>query len=596
MNVPHIELTERADGVAGVAPAQPFVFDGLAGFFHAAAGDTAILLLSPWGYEELCSRKTYRMLGETLAARGYPTLRFDYPATGNSAGKSAELDDERAWRDATRRALEELRTLSAASRVIVIGQGIGGALAADLASETEMVGLVLLGPVSQGRGYLRELAAWTAMTKPTFLVDASDGPEGGLMAGGFVLSAATANEFRALNILKGTAPRASQILLVERPHHPVDAKLAASLEERGTSIDRLPFEGYVDYVSNPTLSIVPAATLDGVVSWIAARFPATAATPSRDMPSLPATFTGPDYEQTLVRFGPAGMFFGAFTKAPERAPTTAFLFLNSGYDHSIGWGRSTVDFARALAAAGIASLRMDVAGLGESRLWPGQAPQVLYSDRQLDDVRAAVDWLVGEHGVERVLLVGRCSGAYLALIAAQADPRIKGAVAINTRRVVWDPDEDVEETLREPIQTLETYRRKMVDRQMLKRLVTGDLPLSRVMRRLYGAVSRALDRKLATVLRGYSRHFRLARIVKKRFSTLRDRGVSVSLVFCEGDRGLGDIAAWFGDDFSGLRAYSNVTLSMIESADHNLTPPPARAEVLDLLVRFATSGTSPHRD
>ena len=220
MNVPHIELPERADGVEAVAPAQPFVFDGLAGFFHAAAGDTAILLLSPWGYEELCSRKTYRILGEMLAARGYPTLRFDYPATGNSLGQSAELGDERAWRDATRRALEELRTLSAASRVIVIGQGIGGALAADLASETEMAGLVLLGPVSQGRGYLRELAAWTAMTKPTFLVDASDGPQGGLMAGGFVLSAATANEFRALNILKAPAPRASQILLVERPQSP----------------------------------------------------------------------------------------------------------------------------------------------------------------------------------------------------------------------------------------------------------------------------------------------------------------------------------------------------------------------------------------
>ncbi|WP_170122014.1 alpha/beta hydrolase family protein [Breoghania corrubedonensis] len=572
-----------------VAPAEPVVFDGLAGSFHAARGDTAILLLSPWGYEELCSRKSYRILGETLAARGYPTLRFDYPGTGNSAGESAGIEDERSWRDAVRRAFDEVGKLCTPSRVIVIGQGVGGALAADLASETDVAGLVLLAPVAQGRGYLRELTAWTAMTKPTFLVDASDGPQGGLMAGGSVLSAATASEIRSLNILKAPAPRVSKVLLVERDHHPGDAKLAANLLEKSVAVDRLPFEGYVDYVSNPTLSIVPVTTIEAVTSWIATQFPASATASAPTQGALPSTLQEADYEQTLVRFGANGMFFGVFTRALARPNETAFLFLNSGYDHSVGWGRSTVDFARALASSGVTSLRMDAAGIGESRLWPGQAPQVLYGDRQLDDVKTALDWLTGTAGVEKVVLVGRCSGAYLALIAAEADPRVTGLVAINVRRLVWDPDEDVETTLREPIQTLDTYRRKMVDKRMLKRLLTGDLPLSRVVTRLASAVSRVLDRKLAPVLRGASRHYRLNRIVQSRFKALRERGVPVSLIFCEGDRGVQDVQAWFKEDFSGLAPYENVELSMIANADHNLTPLASRAEVLELLRGFASS-------
>ena len=591
MNVPRFEFSQApgAPGTMSMARAEPFVFDGLAGYFHAASGNTAILLLSPWGYEELCSRTTFRILGERLAARGYPTLRFDYPATGNSAGASADLDDEHAWRKAVRRALDELDALCAPARVVVVGQGIGGALAADLAQETELAGLVLMAPAAQGRGYLRELTAWTAMTKPTFLVDASDGPEGGLMAGGSVLSAATANELRSLNVLKGPTPRAGKILLVAREHHPGDAKLAAGLEEKGLAVDRMPFDGYVDYVSNPTLSIVPQATIDGIASWIATHFPAQAEPAAgKPEPTLTTTFRDADCEQTLVRFGPDRMFFGAFTRPLAHKPGTAFLFLNSGYDHSVGWGRSTVDFARALAASGVSSLRMDVAGIGESPRWPGQDPQVLYCDRQLDDMAAAVDWLAAEASVERVVLVGRCSGAYLALIAAEADPRVVGTIAINVRRLAWDPGEDVETSLREPIQTLETYRHKMVDKRMLKRVLTGDLPLSRVARRLGSAVSRVLDRKLAPVLRGASRHYRLNRIVRTRFAALKARGVPVSLIFCKGDRGLQDMAIWFGEDFSGLSAYDNVDLSMIANADHNLTPLASRAEVLDLLRRFAS--------
>lgn len=591
MELSHSSFSNAQDApdAAAAQPAVPTVFEGLAGYFHAASGKTAVLLLNPWGYEELCSRKTFRILGEKLAAAGFPCLRFDYPGTGHSIGDSAGIEDDHAWRTGVRRALAELRALCDPARIVVMGQGIGGALAGDLARECAIDGLVLLAPVAQGRAHLRELAAWTAMTKPTFLVDASDGPEGGLMAGGFVLSAATANEFRELNLVKDWKPRTDRILLVERPDHPGDAKLADGLSAGGFTPDRIAFAGYLDYISDPTLSIVPAGTVDRILSWTAANFgEAQGVGPASATPGLPAVLKGETYEQTLLRFGPDRMFFGALTTPAGKREKTAVLFLNSGQDHSAGWGRMTVDFARALAGDGFASLRMDLSGIGESRHWPGQTGQVLYSDRQLKDVKTAVDWLTGEGGAEKVLLFGRCSGAYLAFLAAVADPRIAGAFILNPRRLVWDPDEDIDKAIREPIQTLDTYRRKMVDRQQLARILSGELSPAVAASKVLRAVRRVADRKLAPVLRGFSKHHRLSSVVHQRLRTLRDRDMPLIMVFSEGDRGVLELRTWFGDDFRGLSPYRNTELFFIANADHNLTPPASRAELLGRLRAFAT--------
>ncbi|WP_269583994.1 alpha/beta fold hydrolase [Roseibium sp. Sym1] len=585
------ENPPRLDPAASPVPAQPLVFGGLAGFYHPAGGRTAVLLLSPWGYEELCSRKSYRMLGEKLSAAGFPCLRFDYPATGHSAGSAPDLDDNGAWRTAVKAAFAELKRLSGLEHVIVAGQGIGAALAADLAQSEELAGLVVLAPVLQGRAYLRELAAWTAMTQPTFLVKASDGPDGGLMAGGFVLSRATAEEFKSLNLLKASAPRTEHLLLVDRPDHPGDQKLAEHYAAEGVAPERMAFEGYLDYVADPTLSVAPEATLDRIVDWVKGKFP-------QEVESAPAVPEGlsPDFtpvagvKEELVRFGPDDMFFGVFAQPESGSPRSAVLILNSGYDHSIGWARMAVGFARQLAANGSAVLRVDLAGIGESRYWPGQPGQVLYSDRQVDDVSAAIDWLTERLGVTRVILSGRCSGAYLALLAAARDERVNGAFLINPRRLVWDPDEDVDQAIREPIQTLETYSRKMFDRETARRVLSGEINPVSAARKVATALSRKADMLFAPVLRPLSKHHRLSSVLGKRLAALNERGVPVQLVYSEGDRGLGELGLWFGQDRKGLSKYSNVTVGFIADADHNLTPLKARAEAQELLLEFAGVG------
>ncbi|PHP65127.1 hypothetical protein CSC94_20625 [Zhengella mangrovi] len=573
--------------------AEPVAFDSIAGWFHPACGKTAVLLASPWGYEELCSRKSFRLLGEKLAAAGISCLRFDYPGSGHSLGDAAAIADDHAWRKATRRALAELRALCRPDRVILAGQGIGAAFAADLAGESGVDGLILMAPVTKGRSYLRELAAWTAMTRPTFRVETTDGPQGGLMAGGFCLSAATVGEWRGLT-LDGSGPEGPvRTLLVARPDHPGDAAIAEAFAAAGHPADRLTFEGYADYTKDPTLSVVPEKTLNAIVTWCGDHFPSSITMPAvRPVPEGRAINRSTDFTEELLRFGDGRMFFGVLAQPRGPASRTAVVFLNSGYDHAIGWGRMTTGFARALAGDGYVSLRYDGAGIGESRYWPGQQGQVLYGARQADDVRAALDRLFASAEVDRAVLFGRCSGAYLALLAAASDDRVGGAVLVNPRRLVWNPAEDVETAIREPLQTLATYRRKMTDAKMIKRVLSGEVSPAVAARKLFRAVHKVADRKFAPVLRGLSGHYRLTRVADTRLKALEKRGAPVQFLYSAGDPGLPDLAARFGDDYRGLSRYSNVELAFIEDADHNVTPLPARAEVYAVLRRLLIRATA----
>jgi pimeloyl-ACP methyl ester carboxylesterase len=234
-------------------------------------------------------------------------------------------------------------------------------------------------------------------------------------------------------------------------------------------------------------------------------------------------------------------------------------------------------------------MRMDLAGVGESHYWPEQSSQVLYSDKQLDDVSAAIDWLMAEAGVENILLYGRCSGAYLALQAAAREKRVAGVFVVNTRRFVWDPDEDVDTAIREPLQSLETYRRKMFDMKSVYKFAQGQIKPAVAAVKVARALGKTLDKKLAPVLGSYSKHHRMATRLYQLLRGINAQGLPVELVYSVNDPGMPELMKWFGSDLAGLKKYPNVQFRSIANADHNLTPFQARADVENLLLQFASN-------
>ncbi len=87
----------------------------------------------------------------------------------------------------------------------------------------------------------------------------------------------------------------------------------------------------------------------------------------------------------------------------------------------------TVQLANDLAAVGFIALRFNFRGVGASE---GQQ-----TDGRLEplDLAGAVEFALGEPGAnrEKLCLVGHAFGAYVALVYAQHDPRVKTVVAIS---------------------------------------------------------------------------------------------------------------------------------------------------------------------
>jgi hypothetical protein len=90
---------------------------------------TAVLICPSWGPEYMRWYRALYGLSQELAARGFESLRFDYSCTGDSEGLLTEADVTR-WQDDIISAARELRMLSGAERIAVVGVRLGGLLAA----------------------------------------------------------------------------------------------------------------------------------------------------------------------------------------------------------------------------------------------------------------------------------------------------------------------------------------------------------------------------------------------------------------------------------------------------------------------------------
>ncbi|MBP2648525.1 MAG: hypothetical protein H6Q77_2149 [Gemmatimonadetes bacterium] len=136
------------------------------------------------------------------------------------------------------------------------------------------------------------------------------------------------------------------------------------------------------------------------------------------------------FREKVVAFGPDRRLIGILTApvAPRLPGSPHVVLLNSGLIHRVGTSRLHVLLARDLAAGGIATLRFDLSGIGDSERQP-EAITLQQSVEQ--DISAALAFLSAEHGAGHFVLAGLCSGAYDAFHAAQEDPRISSVVLLD---------------------------------------------------------------------------------------------------------------------------------------------------------------------
>ncbi len=145
--------------------------------------------------------------------------------------------------------------------------------------------------------------------------------------------------------------------------------------------------------------------------------------------------------ETACQFGPNQSLIGVLTTpAPTQAPPKiAVVLFNAGVIPRYGPHRINVKLARDLAAKGLAVMRFDLSGVGDS---PHQAGEGDFRAQAVRDIRSAMDHVAEVTGIERFILIGICSGAVNAYWAAQADERVSGLMMIDgfwypTRLSAW---------------------------------------------------------------------------------------------------------------------------------------------------------------
>lgn len=566
--------------------ARPVGFDGMAGIFTPALGtgaSAAALFVGPWALEDICARKFFRVMAEDMAVRGVASLRFDLPGTGDSLDPPSCEGGLTLWETAVLRAADEVKRLSGARAVILVGQGLGAALAARVSSRLEgLAGMALLAPVVSGRFYLREIAAMANMVHE-HLGLAEEHRQGGVSVAGFTMADEIAAGLKRLDLM-ALDVAAVPCLVAERAARPSDAELATCLAARGVPVERLDFAGYDALATNPALSRVPFPVARRIAEWVSGIVSVETGHAAAAPLSSDTVLEGDGFRETPVRFGRETPLYGMLCEPTGARRGATVLLLGTAYDRHAGWARATARMARALASRGIASLRFDAANVGDSPPAPSAPEQVLYDPAQERDVSAALDFLLAR-GMGPVVLAGRCSGAYTGFRSAVADERVSGAVIANPFTFRWQAGRDVDTALVTVPRALADYGQRALRWATVRRLLRGEINV----RRALSNVVAVLLRRITTlfVLHGWQITHE-GRALREDFRTLARRDVKLTLVYSEHDAGLDYFTGWFGPKGERLHDFPNAQIRLIPDADHNLTPDHARRAYLDEVAAMAS--------
>jgi len=586
----------------------------LFGWLHGPLGDalpgTGIVLCKPFGYEAVCSHRSLRTFAEATAARGFPTLRFDYVGTGDSADIGPGSDELEAWIGDILAAVGELRRRTGVERVCLLGFRLGALLATLAAVRSDTVdSLILIAPVIAGKRYVREMRTTRLASllgvelarSPADVPSASQTPaETSLEVSGFPISANTLASLSLLN-LEGVALRATVgALVVDRSDLPAARGWTQELVARGIDADYCALPGFVEMMMKaPQFAVTPEPTIAKVVDWLSARYGELASqvadrerSPRRAVSlvgtgglSIPADARASNATLTErpVAFGPDQRLFGIVTEPPAgEKRRRAVILLNAGADYHIGASRMYVSLARRWARHGYVVLRMDLAGLGDSYTRPSRPDNEVFPPCALDDIHAAIGLLRTRYAVEEVTLGGLCSGAYHALRAAATGAPVNRIFMVNPQTFFWDQDATLEDVqLIEVVRSPATYRERALSLAHWRKLLAGRVDVKRIARVVAHRGVLTLESLLRDLARGL--HIRLPHDLGWELEKIAAHGVRTVMVFARGEPGIELLRIKGGSAVKRLA--DRCRIHVIDSADHTFSQRAPRAALEEILSK-----------
>ncbi len=422
------------------------------------------------------------------------------------------------------------------------------------------------------------------------MVDLSPSLNRDLPSANFHFRPATLSDMGKVD-LREIRPRAGQMVAIypRGPSKVVD-ECVQLWRHVGANVVTGEFAALEPMLRQATLDADSLADFSDVLAWLGRTIP-SGAVQSAATPALPpAELCPPGCIETPLRFGHRGRLFGILCR-PNGSSDSVVIITNSGRDPHYGLGRQSVTFARQLARLGIASLRMDFAGLGDS-LGPDGKENLISHMFEVDrrpDIQAALDALEGL-GFRRFALQGLCAGAYHSLHGALADSRISAAILINLP--LFSLTSEVIDYLRlrkaSPMRAI----RKLFILGGWKLLLSGNADAWSNFR-AYAAQAQvrgsAMMRHLASKMGFAAGQHSLAHHVITKLSTRR---VRILFLFSPGQPELDAFAQEFGRSGEKLAAYLGMEMQVVPGMDHGLATTAGRQLAQARMFEFITGGSA----
>lgn len=549
-----------------------------------------MLICSGLNHDALNAYHAQRLLAEELSQSGFPTLRFDYPHTGDSADidgleTASDIDLWQIWLDSVNQAADMLRRSTGARQVIFCGLRIGATLAAlTAARRDDAAGLILLSPVIRGQSYLRQIWIEAQLYEKTL-----PPIEDGVRFQDICFNRVTVRSLSAVDLRRASYKADFNIAVFAQSQGRIIEDCCSAWTSHGAAVLRSDFSGLEPMLSLNVEDDKAHPNFEQVMIWVSRLGQGQApvgATQPQDNTELTALTPGGCIE-TPLRFGTGEKLFGILCRPEKVTSDEIIIVANAGRDPRHSPGRFNVEFSRWLAREGVASLRFDFAGLGDSIGPAGQESLLspLMDLERSSDVSAAIDALA-PFGFRNFTAYGLCAGAYHVMRAAVADPRISRLLLVNIPLFSWSSGERIDfmrhknMPLRYYLVELGKLKSWNIAKQKLRKsgsVLRGQaLRLSTRIANASWSPLKWLDRVGGVKLTAGQRNMQI----------LSRRRVKTLLLYGEGDLGLDAVVQEFGALDASPALGENVTLRILADFDHLVSHERTRRNAALSMLQF----------
>jgi len=235
-------------------------------------------------------------------------------------------------------------------------------------------------------------------------------------------------------------------------------------------------------------------------------------------------------------------------------------------------------------------LRMDTSGIGDSDAPDGSVGNRPYTVHGVSDLGAGIAELHRRWGGPRAVVIGLCSGAYVAFNASLGGLPLDAQILVNPQTFYWKEGDTIDVAPGKIYDGVQYYRQSLWRLESWKKALTGRIQYRKIASLLTARARIVADGAVKRVVRRLSSRFGIrfgipmGDDVGADLGSIADRGIDTLIVFSSGDPGIDYLDRHAGSELDRLRRRPNFHLAFIDGADHTFTALGAQTRLYEVVT------------